>query len=270
MKPIFKYSGGKTRELKRIKGIIRNVSIDRVIEPFAGGLAFSWFLEKPSIITDIRTNNIDVYNCIKNKNNFDILFDMINKTKQITDIKELEKLYYYWRDDKFNNCQNIVESAFRWILLRQLCFSGMDRINKKTGKTNVPFGWYKKFTCNLSEEHHNLIQNWKVYNNSFETIFNNFKENDFIFIDPPYIDRNSDYDGNYDDNLHNILFDLLKNIKTKFLLIHCDCNFYRDKYKSFNIISKDFSYSSQWKGRKQNNRKTKHLYITNFNLDLFF
>ena len=34
MKPIFKYSGGKTRELKRINEIITGIKFDRVVEPF--------------------------------------------------------------------------------------------------------------------------------------------------------------------------------------------------------------------------------------------
>ena len=37
-----------------------------------------------------------------------------------------------------------------------------------------------------------------------------------------------------------------------------------DNYKNFNILSDDFAYASQWKGREQPDRKVKHLYITNF------
>ena len=48
MKPIFKYSGGKTRELKRINEIIVGIKFDRVVEPFVGGGAFSFDQEKPA------------------------------------------------------------------------------------------------------------------------------------------------------------------------------------------------------------------------------
>ena len=74
MKPIFKYSGGKTRELKRIDKIIDGLSFERIIEPFAGGCAFAFSQEKPSIISDIRHNNIDVYKAVKDKSQFDILY----------------------------------------------------------------------------------------------------------------------------------------------------------------------------------------------------
>ena len=61
MKPIFKYSGGKTRELKRINEIIADIKFDRVVEPFMGGGAFSFDQEKPALVSDIRTNNIKVF-----------------------------------------------------------------------------------------------------------------------------------------------------------------------------------------------------------------
>ena len=93
MKPIFKYSGGKTRELKRIDKIIDGLSFERIIEPFAGGCAFAFSQEKPSIISDIRHNNIDVYKTVKDKSQFDILLQKVEETKQITDKKELEKLF---------------------------------------------------------------------------------------------------------------------------------------------------------------------------------
>ena len=38
-------------------------------------------------------------------------------------------------------------------------------------------------------------------------------------------------------------------------------------YKNFNILSDNFVYASQWKGRKQTDRKVKHLYITNFDIN---
>ena len=40
--------------------------------------------------------------------------------------------------------------------MRQLCFSGMERYNSE-GKFNVPFGHYKKMSCNLSPDHHNFF-----------------------------------------------------------------------------------------------------------------
>ena len=266
MKPIFKYSGGKTRELKIINEIISGIKFDRVIEPFAGGAAFSFDQEKPSLVSDIRSNNVDVYKAVQDEFQFKTLLNKVDETKEETDKKKLESIFYYWRDEKYNNCDTLWEKAFRWIIFRELCFSGMDRVNNKTGKFNVPYGWYPKFTTKLSAEHHDLLKTWELKECSFEESISVSNENDFIFIDPPYLERNSDYgNNNHSLELHEKLFECLNNIKAKWLLIHTQHPFYEENYKKYNILTKDFQYSSQWKGRIQKDRKVEHLYITNFN-----
>jgi len=265
MKPIFKYSGGKTRELKRIDEIISKVQFDRVVEPFMGGGAFSFNQEKPALVSDIRTNNMDVYRAVKDEIQFKLLLEKVEELKLVTDIEELEKHFYYWRDDKYQNCNALWEKAMRWIVIRQLCFSGMDRVNSKSGKFNVPFGWYKKFTTKLNIKHHELLQTWEIKECSFEKSIADSNENDFIFIDPPYLERNSDYGDNVHSlKLHEKLLESLENVKSKWLLIHTQHPFYEKNYKKFNTLTKDFQYASQWKGRYQKDRKVEHLYITNY------
>ena len=59
MKPMYKGSGGKTREMKFIKTLLPS-TIDQVVEPFVGGGAFFFNLNKKSIIND---NDPEVVNC---------------------------------------------------------------------------------------------------------------------------------------------------------------------------------------------------------------
>ena len=234
MKPIFIYSGGISRELKRINEIIVGIKFDRVVEPFMGGGAFSFDQEKPALVSDIRTNNIDVYKAVQDEIQFKFLLEKVEELKLITDRKELEKEFYYWRDEKYQNC-------------------------------NVPYGWYPKFTTKLSIEYHNLLKTWEIKECSFEESIDVSNENDFIFIDPPYLERNSDYGSNdHSLELHEKLFECLNTTKVKWLLIHTRHPFYEKHYKNYNILTKDFQYASQWKGRKQTDRKVEHLYITNF------
>ena len=283
MKPIFKYTGGKARELKRIHKIISGIEFDRVVEPFVGGGAFAFDQEKPALVSDIRANNIDVYKAVQDEAEFTTLLNKVEETKKETDRKELEKIFYHWRDEKYQNCDTLWEKAFRWIIIRQLCYSGMDRVNGKTGKFNVPYGWYPKFATRLNIEHHNLLKDWEIKECSFEESILESTEDDFIFLDPPYLERNSDYGSDtHSFKLHEDLLELLKNTKSKWLLIHTQHSFYEDSYKDFNILTDDFAYASQWaprvkkslnlkgkEGRKlaeQSDRKVKHLYITNYKL----
>ncbi|AYD80884.1 DNA methyltransferase [Klebsiella phage KP179] len=267
MKPIFKYSGGKSKELKHIKKVLP--SFKRLVEPFAGGAAVSFALEKPALISDIRENVINCYKTLADETSFNIVMKNIEIWKSM-DIEEREKLFYKFRDDEFTNTDPVVKTL-RWIFIRQQVFSGMDRINAKTGKLNAPFGWYKSFTCNLSEAHHNFLKNSEIYLQGFDKTISMTNKDDFIFLDPPYFERNSDYgNGNNDGEselLHRQLAKCLKDTPAKWLLIHSDCELYRELYKDYIITDMDFMYSQNFKGRSNEGSKVKHLYIRNYELD---
>ena len=156
MKPIFKYSGGKSRELKTIKKLLPD-NFNRVVEPFAGSAAVSFGIEKPMVLNDIRHNNMATFRAVQNKEYFEQLMDWISHLSTLS-VDELEKVYYEQRDGMWQKCETDLDYAKRWIVIRQLTFSGIDRINGKTGKFNAPFGWYKKFNCNLSLDHHKLLK----------------------------------------------------------------------------------------------------------------
>ena len=50
MKPIVKYQGGKTKELPLIRQMLPD-QFDRVLEPFCGGGAVSFALNRPSAVS---------------------------------------------------------------------------------------------------------------------------------------------------------------------------------------------------------------------------
>lgn len=273
MKPIFKYSGGKSRELKLIKELLPDnfdEKINKVVEPFAGSAAVAFGLEKPAIISDLRENNIRTFEAVRD--NFDQVFEYIEDIKnKISEYDEssytefLNKEYYRQRDDMFG-CTDPIDVAKRWILLRQLCFSGMDRINEKTGKFNVPFGWYKKLTCNLSKEHSNLLQDWDLILGDWTIAYDKATSNDFVFLDPPYYKRNSEYGGDYEDNeqLHIDIAEKFFSSPAQSMMVHIDCELYRDLYKDAIIYEKPFTYSQNFVGRDNSKSKVNHLYILNY------
>ena len=267
MKTFFKYSGGKSKEFKRIKSLVP-VETKRVVEPFAGSCAVSFGLELPALVADTRENVINALNVVQDAVMFKQLQALVDNLKLETDIEKLKVHFYEQRDGKFGT-KDPVEKAYRWIVIRQLVFSGIDRINIKTGKFNAPFGWYKNFACHLSEKHHKLMQSWNVELGSFEQTLAKVKDGDWIFIDPPYLGRNSTYDGVTETQLqemHEKLFEILCKIKQPWLIIHSDCEFYRKKYSSFCINEIAHKYSQNFKGRDSSDQKVKHLYISNYQI----
>ena len=48
------------------------------------------------------------------------------------------------------------------------------------------------------------------------------------------------------------------------MIVQCDDPFYRDRYKNFTIVDKNYTYSQNFKGRLAKDSKVSHLYITNY------
>lgn len=68
LQPLIKWAGGKRSEIKYLKAHYPK-NIDRVVEPFFGGGAVSFDLNKETIINDVSKDLISFYNQIKNDSN---------------------------------------------------------------------------------------------------------------------------------------------------------------------------------------------------------
>lgn len=263
MKPLVKYQGGKSKEIKHILPRLPK-TINRVIEPFCGGAALSFYLQKPSLLNDTNWYIINLYQTVSSKKYYSSLYNFVDRVKTY-DREQLERLYYRSRKVFNSNNRNWLESAKAYIVLRQLCFSGMERYNSD-GLFNVPFGHYKRFSCNLSLDHHYFLnQKCVIKHDTFETSILTAREDDFLFIDPPYLDRAGYAKGDGGMALHERLRECLSQSKAQWMIIHSDHPFYRSRYSKNNIEEVDFRYSQIFgKDKNHSNAKVSHLYITNY------
>ena len=264
MKPVIKYQGGKSKELPLIKQMLPR-KFDRVVEPFCGGAAVSFGLQTPAVLNDINPMVINLYKVLQSSDYVHVL-NRINELKTY-EHDALQEAYYTARN-VINNPQDhsSLVQAISYIIVRQLCFSGMERYNSK-GEFNVPFGHYKKMSCNLIPDHHTFLNKCIIRQGSFVDLFDldSVTVDDFVFIDPPYLERLGYTQGDGGDTLHEKLARCLKSTDAKWMIIHSDHEFYRDTYKDFNIDDKDFAYAQRFgKGKDHSGAKVKHLYITNY------
>tara|TARA_B100000902_G_scaffold160761_1_gene156360 strand:+ start:902 stop:1837 length:936 start_codon:yes stop_codon:yes gene_type:complete len=259
LKPIVKYQGGKSKEIPVIKQYAKNST--RIIEPFAGGAATAFYLGKPSVLCDIYHNVINLYQVVANPDHFTQLLQDVEALKS-ADHDALEEEYYVARDyinEHKNSTDYDPQKAYCYIVLRQLCFSGMERYNAD-GDFNVPFGHYKSFSCNLVPKHHEFLQTCELIHGSFEEV--QILDGDFVFIDPPYLDRLGYTKGDGSLELHENLLRWTQNLTTNWLLIHSDHEFYFENYS--HILTNEFGYSQRFgKDKDHSNAKTYHLYISN-------
>jgi DNA adenine methylase len=261
-KPIVKWVGGKTQ-------IIDNViekfptTINNYHELFLGGGSVLFALLENinnSIIKvkgninayDINETLINMYKNIQN-NYKDVLTEIkkiiniyngithtiINKKpKTIEDAMTSQESYYYWIRLKFNEytqeIKNLPIGTAYFIFLNKTCFRGLYRESKNG--FNVPYGHYKNLEI-INENHikkiHKLIKNVNFHCLDFKLSFGKILNDDFVYLDPPYVPENDKSFVNYNMNgfdlkQHNLLFTLCK--KYNFLMSNSDVKFVRDNF----------------------------------------
>ena len=162
-----------------------------------------------------------------------------------------------------------------FFFIRNYAYSGMFRYSSK-GDFNVPYGGIaynskllnKKLVYYKSKELLDHFKKTKIYNLDFEKFLKTVKpkENDFIFLDPPYDSEFSTYAQNaFTRNDQERLADYLINkCRGKWMIIIKYTDFIYSLYdkNGINIRTFDKEYVVSFMNR--NDKKVTHLLITNY------
>jgi DNA adenine methylase len=215
--PPLKTQGIKTKLVPFILNSIKwdKKEIGRWIEPFLGsGVVLLNYQPKRALVAD---NNIHIINFFK-----EIQTGKINSTNLkkflISEGQKLEEKgqsYYYDVRKRFNLNPN----SFDFIFLNRASFNGVMRFNKK-GDFNVPFckknqrfrQAYITKICNQVEWVANVMKDkqWEFVTQDWKETLSEVKSEDFVYLDPPYIGRHTDYYNKW--NNHNAI-DLAETVK---------------------------------------------------------
>ena len=111
-----------------------------------------------------------------------------------------------------------------------------------------------------------LFQKVTFICSDFSTSLQKVKENDFVYLDPPYLPENKGSFVNYTENgfsyeNHMSLFNLIKNINCNFLLSNSNSEVIYEQFKDYNIISFDCKRSIN---SKKPNSRTKEVLVFNY------
>jgi DNA adenine methylase len=283
VKPLIKYRGGKSNEISHIIKHIPKYE-GKYIEPFFGGGALYFYLEpKEAIINDINTKLIAFYNGVKidfellqnELKNIEYLY-MINrrkfeelksKTPELRVEDENEALYYQIRDMFNDLSEKKFSEALLYFFINKTAYSGMIRYNSK-GEFNVPYGRYSNLNTSLvTKRHSKLLNSADIYNFDYKEIFNMAKEEDFMFLDPPYDCIFSDYgntehkDG-FNEQNHIDLANAYKNLKCKALMVIGRTPMIENLYGDMIVDEYGKSYSVNIRNRFKSTAS--HILISNY------
>lgn len=283
MKPMIKYRGGKSKEIMHF---INNMpgEYSRYIEPFLGGGALYFYLQpENAIINDINFRLYSFYKDVQERypemraqlDKLQKEYEYNQKAYEVLKAKypdervenKNEALYYVMRDAFNHKIEVEYLEGVIYFFINKTAYSGMIRYNAN-GEYNVPFGRYKNFNTKLiTDAHYNLLQRTEIYNYDYSKIFEMAKDDDFIFLDPPYDCVFSDYGNeNYRDGFgedeHRRLASDFRNLASKALLVIGKTPLTEELYGKYIVEEYEKSYAVNIRNRFKTDAK--HIIVTNY------
>ena len=253
----FGWVGGKS---KLANDIVRLMPMhDVYIEVFGGGLNVLY--AKPKIklevVNDINGELINLHRMIRNRPD-----SLSFYLKQFFISREL---FYDMKFERFKPRNNIERAAIYYYLLSQSFGSMGSTFGMQTKARRKPKDIYKSF-----RKWSNRLRFTTIENMSFEKLIDTYDRDDALFYcDPPYFMTEKYYKntGGFGVDEHKLLAEKLRSIKGKFLLSYNDCEFVRELYDGFNIVSsKEIDYTLG-KNVHKNSKRVKEIYIMNYEVD---
>ena len=274
LKPLCKWSGGKSDEIKTFKPYFPN-DYKRYIEPFLGGGAvyFDLNFQGENVINDVHPELINFYKMISEGHAQEI-YDIVSNwgTTEID--------FYIVRGgskSKLKNGEipfvpkNNIEKAAKFYYLRKTCFRGMIRYNSN-GEFNIPWGKYKtvSFDDLLDQRYHDLLGRTEIHEGSFEKIFEKYNSSEnFIFLDPPYDSEFNNYGfDDFNKESQKKLADWFKKTENKCMIVISETPFIKELYKDYikHTYPKKYAFKI-YGGRIGDEIDKNHLIITNYDIN---
>jgi DNA adenine methylase len=230
--PPIKCQGIKT---KLVPFIVRSIAWNgkgRWIEPFLGsGVVLFNVQPERAFVNDINPHIIRLYQ---------MMYDGSVSAEEVRAYLTAEgkKLllegedYYYLVRERFNKTGNPLDFLF----LNRSCFNGVMRFNSK-GAFNVPFcrkpdrfrqAYVTKIVNQMSQIRHIMQgKHWEFRVGDWRACLETVTADDFVYLDPPYIGRHTDYYQQWSEHDAAELARLARTLPCGFALSMWKANKYR-------------------------------------------
>ena len=269
------YTGGKYKLLNQILPLFPE-DINTFVDLFTGGCNVAINVNANRIIAnDLCSEVISVYEGIQNgttEENIRMIEETINEYSLSKENKEgyLELRNYYNEGNK---------DWYIFYTLIAYAFNNQIRFNKK-GEFNIPFGKdrsdfnpaLKQKFRDFSDAIHN--KNIKFTNYDFRKLsVDKLKENDFVYLDPPYLITDATYNMGWNEEAEKDLLSLCDRLNEKgikFAISNVlEHNGSKNEIliewsKKYNINYLNYNYSNCNYHKKDNGHKSVEVLITNY------
>ena len=233
--PPLKSQGIKTKLVPWIRAAVPRTVVGRWIEPFLGsGVVFLSLAPRQALLADTNPHVINFYKSLVDGR----LSPALVREYLSDQGSELEKSggeHYYRVRDRFNSSADSLDFLF----LTRSCFNGLMRFNK-AGAFNVPFckkpkRFSKAYITKVVNQVQDAVEvlgagDYELVCQDFGATIESAQEEDFIYCDPPYIARHTDFFDSWDMRREEKLVDLLSHTSARFLLSTWHSNSYRKNH----------------------------------------
>lgn len=229
---ILKWVGGKRQLLSELDKHFP-IECNNYYEPFGGSLTVTLHIYEKYPNTNIHVSDINP----KLVNLYTQLKKNPKKFIEVLDLTlQLNEDYSILRE-KFNTTQHKLEEAVLMFILNKKCFNGIYRVNK-SGNFNVPEG---KNSVDWDSQKENLkkFSNFlkdprvHIFNDNFRDFFKKHKpkKGDLVYVDPPYWDTFTSYDGTgFTETDQKDLCELCKSLKSAVICSNSNTDMIKDIY----------------------------------------
>jgi len=217
-----KYQGSKLKLIPWIKEVAQfDPAVQQWIEPFLGsGVVALNLVPKWAVVNDINPHVIRMFEMM-NENSYFVEGIVATLKSHDEQLQRYGEAYYYKMRDHFND--NFHPNTL--LFLNHTCFNGVMRFNKK-GKFNVPYGKndnkltesYREQLVKKIVDAKEITKMWGFRSGDYREAFENVNGSDLIYLDPPYIDRESGYYGSWTDADERELHEFVKYTKARVVL----------------------------------------------------
>ena len=267
------YTGGKYKLLNQILPLFPK-NINTFVDLFTGGCNVAVNVNANKIIAnDLCTQVIDMYKGVQNNNtekSIKMIDNMINEYKLTKENKE----GYLELRNTYNNGNKgwaIFYTLLCYSFNNQIRFNKKDEFNMPFGKRCFNIALKKKFK-DFSTAIHN--KNITFTNNDFRDLdINKLGENDFVYLDPPYLVTEATYNTGWNEETERDLLSLCDKLNDKGIkfaisnvLEHNGSKneILIDWSKKYNVNYLNYDYSNCNYHKKDNGHKSVEVLITNY------